>query len=89
MRSLVLFIFGATLTYTGYLASGRDLTVGLAVVFIGCILITKPALEALSYYRTHFGRPPRPTGRKAREKSPARKTHLKIVNSKDDKPTIH
>lgn len=89
MRSLVLFIFGATLAYTGYLASSSDLTVRLAVAFIGLLIIVKPALGALNYYRTHFGRPPRPTARKSEKKSQARKTHLKIVNSKDDKPTIH
>ena len=89
MRSLVLFIFGATLTYTGFLASSSDLTVGLVVAFIGFILIIKPALDALGYYRAHFGSPPRPGARKSEKKSPARKTHLKIVNSKDDKPTIH
>jgi len=89
MRSLVLFIFGATLAYTGYLAYGRDSTVGLVVAFIGFLIIIKPLLDARSYYRTHFGRPPRPTARKGEKKSLARKTHLKIVNSKDDKPTIH
>ena len=89
MRSLVLFFFGATFIYTGYLASSRDLPVGLAVAFIGFILIIKPTLDALSYYSTHFGNLPRPGARKSEKKSPARKTHLKIVNSKDDKPTIH
>jgi hypothetical protein len=89
MRSLVLFIFGTTLAYTGYLASSSDLTVGLAVAFIGFILIIKPALDARSYYRTHFGSPPRPSAHKSEKKSPAKKSHLKIVNSKDDKPTIH
>jgi len=89
MRSLVLFIFGTTLAYTGYLASSSDLTVGLAVAFIGFILIIKPLLDARSYYRTHFGHTSRPDARKGEKKSPTRKTHLKIVNSKDDKPTIH
>ncbi len=89
MLSVVLFIFGATLTYTGYLAYSGDPTVGLTVAFIGFILVIKPALDALSYYRTHLGHPPRPDARKGGKKSPARKTHLKIVNSKDDKPTIH
>ena len=89
MLSVVLFIFGATLTYTGYLAYGGDPAVGLAVAFIGFILIIKPLLDALSYYRIHFGHPPPPDARKGEKKSPTRKTHLKIVNSKDDKPTIH
>ncbi len=89
MLSLVLFIFGATLTYTGYLASGRDPAVGLAVALIGIIVIIKPSLNALRYYRTHFGRPPQPVGRKGGKKGPARKTHLKVIHSRDDKPTIH
>ena len=89
MLSAVLFIFGVTLTYTGYLAYGRDLAVGLTVAFIGLILIIKPLLDLRSYYRTHFSPPPRVDARKGGEKKPAKKTHLKIVNSKDDKPTIH
>jgi hypothetical protein len=65
------------------------MTVGLAVAFIGFILLIKPALNALAYYKTHFGSPPRPRAHKSEKNSPAKKTHLKIVNSKDDKPTIH
>ncbi len=93
MLSAILFFFGATLTYTGFLASGRDLTLGLAVAFIGLILIIKPALDAVRYCTTHFGRGPRPRARKSgpkgAQKDKMRKVHLKIVNSKDDKPTIH
>jgi hypothetical protein len=83
------------LTYTGYLASGRDPAVGFAVAFIGLILIIKPAMWALRYYGTHFGRPPRPGVRKDGEKSPPKKTYLKVISSKSDKsdksdkPTIH
>ena len=79
----VLFFFGATLTYTGYLASGRDLTVGLAVAFIGLILIIKPALDALSYCTTHFGHGPAAARAQVRtqgtQKDKMRKVHLKIV----------
>lgn len=89
MNSAVLFFFGATLIYTGFLASGRDLITGFAVAFIGLILIIKPALYAVRYCRTNFGGGPRPHGSKIERKIKTRKVHVKIVKSEDDRPTIH
>jgi hypothetical protein len=89
MISATLFFFGITLIYTGFLASGRDLTTGLAVAFIGLVFVIKPALDALSYCRSHFGGGVRPRENKAPQKVKTRKVHLKIIKSEDDKPTIH
>ncbi len=89
MISMILLFFGATLTYTGFLASGRNLTMGLAVAFIGLILIVKPALAAVRFCRSHFGGDPRTHGRQSEQKDKARKVHLKVIKSRDDNPTIH
>jgi hypothetical protein len=89
MISTVLLFFGTTLIYTGYLASGREPLMGLAVACIGFVLIIKPALDAAKYYRTHFGGVPRPHGQKISQKAKTRKVCLKVVKSEDDKPTIH
>jgi hypothetical protein len=89
MISAVLFFFGATLIYTGFLASGRDLVTGLAVAFFGLIVVIKPALEALKYCRTHFRANPRPDEPQRKQERKVRKIHLKVVKSEDDKPTIH
>jgi len=89
MISALLFFFGITLVYTGYLASGRDLSTGLAVAFIGLILVIRPALDAVSYFRDHFGGGSGPPGPKAPPKARTRKAHLKIIKSEDDRPTIH
>jgi len=89
MISLVLLFLGATFTYTGFLASGRDPITGLTVALTGLILIIKPALEAVRYCQTNFGGGPRPQGTKTERKVKTKKVHLKIVKSEDDKPTIH
>ena len=89
MISMVLLFFGATFTYTGFLASGRDLTIGLAVASIGLILIVKPALDAVRFCRSHFNGDPRTHGRQGGQKGRARKVHLKVIKSRDDNPTIH
>ncbi len=89
MISAVLFFFGITLIYTGFLVSGRDLTTGLAVACMGLILVIKPALDAVSYWRAHFDGGPRPHGRRVAQKVKTRKVHLKVIKSEDDKPTIH
>ncbi len=89
MISAVLFFFGATLIYTGFLVSDRDLTTGFSVALIGLILIMKPALGALRYWRTHFAAGPRRHGAQRGQKDETRKVHLRIVKSEDDKPTIH
>jgi hypothetical protein len=89
MISAALFLFGTTLIYTGFLASGRNLTTGLAVAFTGLIFIIKPALEAVRYCQANFGGGPRPQGNKTEREVKTRKVHLKIVKSEDDKPTIH
>ena len=89
MVSLVLFFFGITFVYTGFLASGRDVTTGLVVAFIGLILIIKPALDAASHYRSHFGGGQRPQERKPGQKVKTKQVHLKIIKSDDDRPTIH
>jgi hypothetical protein len=89
MISVVLLFLGATFTYTGFLASGRDLTIGLAAAFIGLILIVKPALHAARFCMSHFGGDPRTHGRQSGQKGKVRKIHLKVIKSKDDNPTIH
>lgn len=89
MISAVSFFFGITLVYTGFLASGRELTTGLAIIFIGLILIIKPTLEAAKYYRTHLGGGLAPHGPKVLRKVKPKKIYLKIVKSEDDRPTIH
>lgn len=89
MISMVLLFFGATFTYTGFLASGRDLTMGLAVASIGLILIVKPSLDAVRFCRSHFIGDPRTHGRQSGQKGKARKVHLKVIKSRDDNPTIH
>ena len=89
MISAVLFFFGATLIYTGFLVSGRDLSAGLATTFIGFVLVIKPALDTLKYFRTYFGAGPRPDRPQRRQEGRPRKIHLKVVKSEDDKPTIH
>jgi hypothetical protein len=89
MISAVLFFFGATLIYTGFLALDRNLAIGLATAFAGLILLVKPALGAMKYWRTHFGAAPRPREPQKEQKGPARKTHLRVVKSEDDHPTIH
>lgn len=89
MISSALFFFGITLIYTGLLALGQHPATGLAVAFIGLILIVKPVLHAVSYCRTNFGGSPRPQVRKIERKAKTRKVHLKIVKPEDDRPTIH
>jgi hypothetical protein len=89
MISAVLFFLGTTLTYTGYLAMDRNLTVGLAVALAGLILIIKPVLEAQRYFAIHFGSPRRPRGGKPEPKGKPRKLRLKVVKSDRDRPTIH
>jgi hypothetical protein len=89
MLSAALSLFGITLIYTGFLASGRDPITGLATAFAGLILIIKPSLDALRYCKTNFGGGPQPHGTKTVPKVKKRKVHLKIVKSEDDKPTIH
>ncbi|MFZ0929643.1 MAG: hypothetical protein WAN11_13645 [Syntrophobacteraceae bacterium] len=90
MISSALFFFGITLIYTGWLALGRDPSMGLAVALTGLILIIKPALQAVRYCRTNLGGGPRPQGNKIERKAKTtRKVHLKIVKPEDDRPTIH
>ena len=89
MISPVLFFFGITFIYTGFLASGRDMTTGLVVACIGLILVIKPALDALSYYRNHFESGQRSQEPKPAQKLKTKKVHLKIIKSDDDRPTIH
>ena len=89
MYSLILFFFGITLIYTGFLASGRDMTTGLVVACIGQILVIKPALDAVSYYRSYSEGGQRPQERKPGQKVKTKKVHLKIIKSDDDRPTIH
>ncbi len=89
MISAVLLFFGATLLYTGFLVSARDLTSGLAVAFMGLILLIKPALLGLNYYRFHFGGRPAFGASEKGQKKDRKVVHLKIVKSGDDKPTIH
>lgn len=84
MISVVLFFFGVTLVYTGCLALNRDPAVAFAVGFAGLLLLVKPGLDAVRYWRTHYGHGPQWRG-----KGKPRKIHLKIVKSDDDKPTIH
>jgi hypothetical protein len=89
MVSAVSFFFGITLIYTGYLVSARDLTTGIAITFLGLILIVKPTLDAAKYYRSHFGGGPPLRRPNDRQKVKPRKLFLKVVKSEDDKPTIH
>ncbi|MGC9966189.1 MAG: hypothetical protein ABSE08_12355 [Syntrophobacteraceae bacterium] len=91
MTSAVLLFFGATLIYTGFLALDRDLTIGLAAALVGLVLLVKPALDALRYWKTHFsaGQRPRPRGPKKEQKDQTKRTHLRVVKSEDDRPTIH
>lgn len=89
MISAVLLFLGATLTYTGFLVSGRDLTMGLTVASIGLILIVKPALNAARFCRSQFGGDPRKHEPTRGQKGKVRKIHLKVIKSKDDNPTIH
>jgi hypothetical protein len=89
MISAVLLFLGATFIYTGFLVSGRDLTMGLAVASIGLILIVKPALKAARFCRSQFGGDPRMREPTSGQKGKVRKIHLKIIKSKDDNPTIH
>ena len=89
ISALLLLFFGATLTYTGYLATDRNLTVGLVVALAGLIVILRPALDALRYWRTHFSSPRRPRGGKPEQRGRPREIHLKVVRSDRDKPTIH
>ena len=95
MISALLLFFGATLTYTGYLALERNLATGFAVAVVGLILMIKPALDALRYWKTRSGPPLRPReGKperrgKPEQKGRPRELHLRIVKSDEDKPTIH
>lgn len=89
MISAVSFFFGTTLIYTGYLASGRDLTTGIVVACTGFVLMVKPTLEATRYCMTHFGGSPPPHRSNKPQKAKTRKVYLKVVKSEDDKPTIH
>ena len=89
MISVVLLFLGATFTYTGFLVSGRDLTMGLAAASIGLILTVKAALDAVRFCRSHSGGDPRTQGRQSGQKGKARKIHLKVIKSKDDNSTIH
>lgn len=90
MMSAILFFFGATLIYTGFLALGRDVTVGLAVALAGLVLVVKPALETLKYLKAHFAAVPSARGLQKEPKERTRKTHLRVVKPEDeDRPTIH
>lgn len=89
MLSAFLFFLGITLIYTGFLASARDLITGIAVSCLGLVLIVKPVLDALRYFRTGFGGGPHPHRDKILQNLKVKKVHLKIVKSEDDKPTIH
>ncbi len=92
MISAILFFFGITLIYTGFLASGRDMATGLIIACVGLILAVKPAMEAARYFRNHFG-PVFPTPKRRSSSTPGkpkpRKVHLKLVKSEDERPTIH
>jgi hypothetical protein len=90
MISAVLFFCGATLLYTGFLALDRDLTIALAVAFAGLLLVIKPALDALKYWKTHFSAAQSPHRPQKEQKVRPAKTHLKVVKGEDDdRPTIH
>ena len=89
MITVLLGFFGATFIYTGYLASGRDLSTGLVVGFIGLILMVKPALHVWRYVRINLDTAPRPDMRKHGQEKKPKKIHLKVVKAEDEKPTIH
>ena len=91
MVSAVLFFFGSTLVYTGYLTSGegRSPVAGFAIVCVGLALLVKPALDLAKYYSIHFGGGARPHRPGIPQKLRTRKVHLKVMKSEDDKPTIH
>ncbi|MFZ2447716.1 MAG: hypothetical protein WAW37_15270 [Syntrophobacteraceae bacterium] len=85
MITIALAFFGITLLYTGFLVFDRDAASGIAAAIMGVVLLAKPALDGVRYLRTHFQRPP-PKG-KSKGKPP--KTHLRVVEPGDKKPTIH
>ena len=83
--SAILLFFGTTLAYAGFLAFARDADAGIALFAAGIILLAKPSLEAFRYFRSHFRPGVETTSRSGKRRS----THLRVVRSDEEKPTIH
>ncbi len=83
--SAILLFFGTTSAYAGFLVFPRDSQAGLALFAVGIILLIKPSLEAFRYLRFHLP-PGIATVRRSGQRRP---THLRVVRSDEDKPTIH
>ena len=89
MLSAVLLFFGITFVYTGLLVSDRDVAAALSIAAIGLVLLIKPALEVLKYFRANHTAPPRPRRPRSEPRKKPKIVHLKVVKSEDEKPTIH
>ncbi|MHC1729424.1 MAG: hypothetical protein AB9866_26055 [Syntrophobacteraceae bacterium] len=85
----LLLFFGITFIYTGLLVFERDVTWACVIAFAGLILLVKPALYAFYLIMSHLDQRPRPGKPKGKPGSKGRRDHLRVVHSKDDKPTIH
>lgn len=86
MISLILAILGAACVYAGIMMLNRDYLTGMAGIVVGIVLVSRPLLRGISYFR-----PVPNTGtRTGRQKGRRPKSHLKLVKSEDEKrPTIH
>jgi len=83
--TIVLLFFGAVFIYTGVLLVDQEPTAAAIAAVIGILLAAGPAMKAISYVRANFLPPPRT----APQRQKPRKTHLRVVEPKDKKPTIH
>ena len=80
MKSICTILAGATILYAGILSLADDVYVGAGMVTVGGMVVAMPTWRAMR----------KPTA--APGKSPAkgkRKTHLKVVNDRNDHPTYH
>ncbi len=85
MITIVLLFFGAVFIYTGILVVEQEPTAAAVSAVIGILLAAGPAMKGMVYLRANFFK----QGRTAPQRQKPRKTHLKVVEPRDKKPTIH
>lgn len=85
MITIVLLFFGAVFFYTGVLALERDPTAAIGAGILGMLLVAQPAMKAIGYLRANYSQP----SQTASQRRKHRKTHLRVVEPRDKKPTIH
>ncbi len=90
MISAILIILGLTLIYTAWLIFDRDMIWAGVTALAGLILLVRPALYVFYLVVSRLDQRPRSGGPKSSSGGgKGKRTHLRVVHSKEDKPTIH